>query len=60
METTTLELVFGVLPLTVRRLAFVADFATQNFNLKTKIEIKNKPEKTWKCGVFFLYLLCNK
>jgi hypothetical protein len=29
-------------------------------NFKTKIEIKNKPEKTWKPQVFFVCLLCNK
>ena len=31
-----------VLVLTVLRLAFVADFGTQNFHLKTKLDMENK------------------
>ena len=32
----------SVLKVTFRRLAFVADFGTKNFNLKTKFDMKNK------------------
>ena len=46
------------LNITLRRLAFVADFETQNFNLKTKFDMENETSTNHENGNDANRLLC--